>query len=103
MSAEDAKKPGIRLSHVALALLLLVVGAAVLIVFRSWLSADEVSSHSCWTLKRNPEVPSDGVVSTTPSLEDLEANQDYPPPASFNRARVQKLLDDWNRMASSAP
>ncbi len=42
------------------------------------------------------KVPEGGVPSATPSLEELEANQDYDPPANFNRAEMQKRLQEMN-------
>ncbi len=42
------------------------------------------------------EVPADGVSTRRLTLEDLEANQDYEQPADFDRAAIQKLLDEWN-------
>ncbi len=47
------------------------------------------------------DVPEDGVPSKTPTVTDLEANQDYPQPANFDRGRIQKMLDEWNRAASA--
>jgi len=41
------------------------------------------------------DVPEGGVPSRTPTLEELLENQDFPPPANFNREAVQKLLDSW--------
>jgi type 1 glutamine amidotransferase len=41
------------------------------------------------------EVPSGGVSSRNPTLEELEANLDYPQPANFNRDRISKLLEQW--------
>ena len=43
------------------------------------------------------EVPKTGVPSKPLSVKDLEANQDYKKPANHNPARIQRLLDDWNR------
>jgi hypothetical protein len=43
------------------------------------------------------EVPEDGVPSRSLTVEDLEANQDFPQPEDFNRARIQALLEEWNR------
>lgn len=42
------------------------------------------------------EVPVEGVPSKRLTVEDLMANQDYQPPADFNPARIQALLDEWN-------
>jgi type 1 glutamine amidotransferase len=41
------------------------------------------------------EVPSGGVPSKNPTLEELEVNQDYPQPANFNRDRIRKMLQEW--------
>ena len=38
------------------------------------------------------EVPAGGVPSRTPTLEDLEANQDFDPPRDFDRDRVKQML-----------
>jgi len=43
------------------------------------------------------EVPRDGVPSKTPSIEELEANQDFPRPAGFDRKGIQQKIDRWNR------
>jgi len=48
------------------------------------------------------DVPPAGVPSASLTAEDLEANQDEEPPADYNRARVQKMLDDWNRAEPGA-
>jgi len=48
-----------------------------------------------WTAKA--DVPKTGIESKPLSVKDLMANQDYDPPGNFNPARIQKLLDDWNR------
>jgi type 1 glutamine amidotransferase len=42
------------------------------------------------------KVPKGGVSSTTPTVKDLMVNQDYKPSNSFNPARIQKMLDQWN-------
>ena len=47
------------------------------------------------------EIPQDGIASATPSIQDLEANQDYPAPPNHNAARIQKMLDDWNRATAA--
>ncbi|HUG90269.1 MAG TPA: family 16 glycoside hydrolase [Planctomycetaceae bacterium] len=46
------------------------------------------------------DVPKNGVPSKPLSVEDLMANQDYPPPENFNPARIQEMLDQWNRSES---
>ncbi len=43
------------------------------------------------------EVPPNGVPSRTPSLEELEANQDYPRPDNWNREKIQQMIEQWNR------
>jgi type 1 glutamine amidotransferase len=48
------------------------------------------------------EVPAAGVSSPALSVEELEANQDYPQPANHNRARIQKMLAEWNAKQVSA-
>lgn len=47
------------------------------------------------------EVPAEGVSSKTPTVEELEANQDYPQPGNFDRARIQAMMDGWNKPAAS--
>lgn len=42
------------------------------------------------------EVPQGGVVVKTPTMEELEQNQDYPAPAKFDREKVLKLIEEWN-------
>lgn len=42
------------------------------------------------------DVPEGGTPSTTPTLEELEANQDYPQPDDFDRERIQRMIDEWN-------
>ena len=41
------------------------------------------------------EVPEEGVPSQSLTVEELEANQDYPPPANFDRERIFELLKGW--------
>jgi type 1 glutamine amidotransferase len=41
------------------------------------------------------EVPPGGVASKTPTLEELEKNQDYPQPKNFDRKRVEDLIQSW--------
>jgi len=43
------------------------------------------------------EVPSGGVVSKSLSVDDLLANQDAAVPKNFDRGRIQKMLDGWNK------
>jgi len=42
------------------------------------------------------EVPPNGVPSKTPSIEELEENQDYPKPRNWNREKIQKMIEQWN-------
>ena len=42
------------------------------------------------------EVPPDGIPSKTPSLDELEANQDYPKPDNWDRERIQQMIEQWN-------
>lgn len=46
-----------------------------------------------WTA--HADIPEDGIPSKTLTVDDLIANQDYPMPDNFNRARVEALLTDW--------
>ena len=41
------------------------------------------------------EVPEEGVPSRTPTLEDLEANQDFDPPPDFDRDRIRRMLVEF--------
>ena len=43
------------------------------------------------------DVPPSGVPSKTPTLEELEANQDYPKPNNYNPERTRKTIQQWNR------
>ena len=43
------------------------------------------------------EVPPDGVPSKTPSIDELETNQDYTKPKNWNREKIQKMIEQWNR------
>jgi hypothetical protein len=42
------------------------------------------------------EVPPDGVLSETPTTEQLRANMDFPDPGSWNWDRIQEKIDQWN-------
>ena len=53
-----------------------------------------------WTAKM--EVPANGVTTSPISVQDLEANQDEEPPADHNPARIQKMLDEWNKSEPGA-
>ena len=43
------------------------------------------------------DVPADGVPSKTPTLEELEQNQDYDQPADFPRDRIRKQIEKSNK------
>ena len=43
------------------------------------------------------EVPPDGVSSKTPSIEELEANQDYPKTNRWNPEKIHAMIEQWNR------
>jgi len=43
------------------------------------------------------EVPENGVESKVPTIEELEANQDYPRPNDWNPERIKKQIEEWNR------
>ena len=43
------------------------------------------------------EVPPAGVPSKTPSIEELEANQDYPKSNRWNPERIRAMIEQWNR------
>ena len=51
-----------------------------------------------WTAKI--DVPSRGVRSTSLTVQDLEANQDYKKPANYNPLRIKRMLGQWNGAAS---
>ncbi len=64
----------------------------------SWASNDFrklVLNSLVWTA--GAEVPADGVTSKTPSIEELEANQDYQQPGNWDREKIEKLIEQWNR------
>jgi hypothetical protein len=42
------------------------------------------------------EVPPNGVPSKTPSIDELEANQDYPKPKNWNREKILDMIEQWN-------
>ncbi len=48
-----------------------------------------------WTA--HVDVPPNGVCSPTPSLQELLANQDFPPPKNFDPQSVQRLIESWKR------
>jgi len=43
------------------------------------------------------EVPPDGVPAGKVTVDDLLQNHDEPIPEDFNKARIQAMLDEWNR------
>lgn len=43
------------------------------------------------------DVPQGGIASTTPTVEDLEANQDYPKPKKYDRRKLSKQIAGFNR------
>jgi type 1 glutamine amidotransferase len=45
-----------------------------------------------WTAKI--EVPADGIVTKTPTAEELEANQELPKPADWTRERTQQMINN---------
>jgi len=49
------------------------------------------------------EVPREGVSSKTPTLEDLQANQDKPQPKGFDLDAVRKRLQSWGQTPATAP
>jgi len=48
-----------------------------------------------WTA--HGDVPAEGVPSRTPTIEQLQANQDYPPPADFDPQKLQAQIRAWNQ------
>jgi type 1 glutamine amidotransferase len=42
------------------------------------------------------DVPANGVPSKTPSVEQLEANQDYPKSNRWNPEKIRKMIEQWN-------
>lgn len=48
-----------------------------------------------WTA--HAEVPKAGVKSRALTLKDLQMNQDYEPNDRFNAARIESMLQEWNR------
>ena len=41
------------------------------------------------------EVPEGGFPTSVLTIEELEANQDYDPPANFDRDEIKKQLEEW--------
>ncbi|MGD0897938.1 MAG: family 16 glycoside hydrolase [Thermoguttaceae bacterium] len=54
-----------------------------------------------WTAKI--DIPPDGIPSKTPTLEGLEANQDKPQPPSFDREKVRRMIDGWQKAVAVNP
>ena len=52
-----------------------------------------------WTAQG--DVPKAGVPSKPLTVKDLMANQDYAVGKNFNRARIQAMLDEWNRRTAA--
>lgn len=46
------------------------------------------------------EIPSDGVPSKTPTLEELKENQDYPVRDNYDFGRIAELIEQWKTLAS---
>ena len=64
---------------------------------RNWGSNDFrklVLNAITWTA--HIDVPKDGVKSKTPTVADLEANQDFEPNDGYNPERIKAMLKDWN-------
>jgi len=43
------------------------------------------------------EVPANGVPSKRPTIEELEANQDYPMSKRWDRTKIRQMIAEWNR------
>ena len=41
------------------------------------------------------DIPADGVSSKTPTFKELEAGQDEPQPAKFDREKTRKMIESW--------
>ncbi len=48
------------------------------------------------------DVPDGGVPSKTPTVKELEANQDYPPSQKYNREATRKQIEVWNKSTATA-
>ena len=48
------------------------------------------------------DVPPDGVPSKTPTIEELEANQDYPKPKRYDREKLRERLRRFKRTPAGA-
>ncbi|MBN2270513.1 MAG: DUF1080 domain-containing protein [Sedimentisphaerales bacterium] len=42
------------------------------------------------------EVSANGVESRVPTIEELEANQDYPKPNNWDQEKIKKQIEEWN-------
>jgi len=47
------------------------------------------------------EVPPNGVSSKAPTLEELQANQDFPKPKNWNPEKIQQDIQRWNRPSAA--
>ena len=64
----------------------------------SWASNDFrklVLNSMVWVA--GADVPTGGVPSKTPSIKELEANQDYQQSGNFDRGKIEKMIEEWNR------
>jgi hypothetical protein len=43
------------------------------------------------------DVPAGGVKTKTPTLEELEANPDFPQPEGFDRDRIRAMIKSWKK------
>lgn len=43
------------------------------------------------------EIPEQGLRTTTPTIEELLANQDEPPPANFQPETIKRQIESWNQ------
>ncbi len=64
-----------------------------------WLWANDsfrtvVLNGIAWTA--HVEIPAGGIPSKTPTIEQLQANQDYPE-RSFDAEKIQKIIDQWSK------
>ena len=57
---------------------------------------------NCIVWSAHIEVPKDGVPSETSTLDELLANQDKKVPASLNREKIQKQIDEMNHPTAGA-
>jgi len=46
------------------------------------------------------EIPSEGVLSKRPTIEELKENQDYEPRANFDFGRIEKLIKQWETLSA---